>query len=358
MPRNTRIIHHDMHHAPLRHLRWLATSICLLLTLFQSSPVDGQVIVANNVDFECCTGTGGGRITVFDRHDVGDVAPQRIIEGDATGMYAPFSVAVDLENKELFVLNNGILEVPGSVTVYNLDDNGNVSPKRTLHHTSGLGNPEGFAVDPVNDELYIHEDFGLIYVFDRAASGSATPLRTLDWSDGQGLQGDVALDLVNDELFTTNEGRILVFPRTASGDDQPIRVISGANTGVPYNARLVVDPRRDEIIVGGDSSIRVFSRIADGNVHPLRVIEGPTTGLSNIHGVALDQSSRTIFVTDRSDNAVLAFPQLAEGDVTPIRKITGIETRLEDPLEVVVSGFVFEDGFESGDPSGWSTAHP
>lgn len=355
MARKTRIIRHAVQNVLLGQSGSLAVSLCLLLALFQSSPVGGQIIVANHPVNE------NGYITIFERGDDGDVAPVRVIVGSATGLYAPYSVAVDLENHELFVLNNGKTEVFGSITVYDLDDDGNVSPKRTLQPTGpfGLLNSVGLAVDPINDELYIHEDFGLIHVFDRAASGSATPLRTLDWSDLSAGQGDVALDLVNDELFVLNStDGLLVFPRTASGDDQPIRKIVGSNTGLGDAKTLVVDPVRDELIVGGGSSIRVFSRSADGNVEPLRVIEGPATGLSHVGGIALDPSWRTIYATLENDDAVVAFPRTAVGNVPPLRTIIGTTTNIDNPFGCVVSGFVFEDGFENGDVNDWSNAVP
>jgi DNA-binding beta-propeller fold protein YncE len=46
-------------------------------------------------------------VTVYAQSANGNVAPLRTIAGAATGLDAPFGVAVDTVNNELFVANNG-----------------------------------------------------------------------------------------------------------------------------------------------------------------------------------------------------------------------------------------------------------
>ena len=57
---------------------------------------------------------------------------------------------------EIFVDNSR----SSSVTVYSRTANGNIAPLRTLSGAAtGLNSPEGLAVDAVNNELFVANDF-------------------------------------------------------------------------------------------------------------------------------------------------------------------------------------------------------
>src|SRR5215831_20239568 len=78
---------------------------------------------------------------------------------------------------ELFVTNQGI----NSVTVYTRTANGNVAPLRTISGgATGLGFPEGIAVDTVNNEMFVANENSLsVTVYARTANGNVAPLRTI-----------------------------------------------------------------------------------------------------------------------------------------------------------------------------------
>jgi 6-phosphogluconolactonase (cycloisomerase 2 family) len=82
-------------------------------------PESGDLYVANDI---------GNSILVFRGTDQGDVAPRRVIKGNATSLNSPTGVFVDGKNKELWVANMG----NSSATVYPLGANGNVTPLRTI----------------------------------------------------------------------------------------------------------------------------------------------------------------------------------------------------------------------------------
>jgi len=82
-------------------------------------PETGDLYVANDI---------GNSILVFRETDQGDVAPRRVLKGNATGLSSPTGVFVDGKNKELWVANMG----NSSATVYPLTANGNVAPVRTI----------------------------------------------------------------------------------------------------------------------------------------------------------------------------------------------------------------------------------
>jgi uncharacterized repeat protein (TIGR01451 family) len=75
-----------------------------------------------------------GSILAFRRTDTGDVAPIRRLEGSATMLCNPLSVALDLSVDELVVANSNVApgSCPQSITTYTRTATGNTAPKRTL----------------------------------------------------------------------------------------------------------------------------------------------------------------------------------------------------------------------------------
>jgi hypothetical protein len=68
-----------------------------------------------------------------------------------------------------------------SITVYGRTSSGNAAPIRTIvGAATGLSNPVGIAVDPVNNELLATNiNINTITVYSRTATGNVAPLRTI-----------------------------------------------------------------------------------------------------------------------------------------------------------------------------------
>ena len=141
-----------------------------------------------------------------------------------------------------------------SVTVY--DKGTGVLKRRIAGSNTQIDRPTGIAIDEVNAELYVANDFGdSITVYERTAEGNAAPKRTLAGS-ATGLVGPVglAVDPAHNELFVSNyraddAGSITVYGRTASGNTAPIRTIQGSATGLDAPQGLGLDPLHGEIFV-------------------------------------------------------------------------------------------------------------
>lgn len=298
------------------------------------------------------------RVNVFARTATGDVTPLRSIQGPATLLYQPAGIAVDEVHGELFVVDSG----RGRISVFPLGADGDTAPLRTLEGpATGFVNPLGVVVDAAHGEIFV-ADYDMVAgvkVFSRTAAGDTAPLRTLTSVNRCTY---LALDPLHDELLVaaTWHGVVKVFDRAASGAAAPLRELWGGVTGINEPRGIAVDLANDELLVGDayNYSIRVFARTATGNVAPQRVIQGPLTGLAYPHGIFVDPLHDEILVANRSGgntSAMTVFDRLAEGDVAPLRTVAGPATGLSWSMDVaVIAHAVFDDGFESGDLSGWS----
>ena len=83
-------------------------------------------------------------ITVYDMDAQGNTPPLRTISGPKTQLNWPTAVTVDSKRGEIFVAN----DTADLVTVYKITDNGDVAPTRILKGTKTMiKNPTGVAVD-------------------------------------------------------------------------------------------------------------------------------------------------------------------------------------------------------------------
>ncbi len=261
--------------APIRKIVGGATGL--------SGPFAVAVDVVNNELFVANVNS----ITVYALAATGNIAPLRTLAGAATGLNHPLHVAFDSVNDELVVANNFD---PGTVTVYSRTASGNAAPIRTLSGAStGLLFPISVTVDTASNELFVANNNGSsalssITVYSRTANGNTGPLRTIKGANTGLINPDgTALDLVNNELVVADcKGAISAFARTSDGNVSPLRTIVGANTGLNCAIGIAVDTVNNEVEVTSyfNNSVRAYARTANGNVAPARVIAGAATGLS------------------------------------------------------------------------------
>jgi len=275
-------------------------------------------------------------ITVYNRADVGNVAPKRTVQGPLTGLNVPKLIHVDLTNNEMAVANGG----NNSITIYNRLDNGNVAPLRTIAGAlTGLSNPTGVFIDAVNNEILV-TNWGnhTITVYNRLANGNVAPLRTITTAPGGaqvgiGNPGALALDLVNNEIGATNcvsHPRVAIWNRLDNGQVAPKRVLSGANSRISRSTHGIwIDTVNNEIVVpsGSENSILVFNRLDSGDVAPKRVIQGSLTTITSASkGVMVDNVNNEIVMPKGTDgtglHSVGVWDRLANGNVAPKRSFS------------------------------------
>ena len=190
--------------------------------------------------------------------------------------------------------------------------NGNVAPKRVIEGqaTNLSRTMHGIAYDAIHDEIVIPVALsGAVLVFKADASGEVPPLRAIQGTRTRLVRPHtVAVDPVNNEILTADPSMraVVVFERLANGNVAPKRVISGPKTGLLDIVGLDVDPIRNVIVAasrkgnGDKVGIFVFDRLANGDVAPKRFIGGPNSKLAHFRQVTIDPGTGNIFLAQQN----------------------------------------------------------
>ena len=190
--------------------------------------------------------------------------------------------------------------------------NGNVAPKRVIEGqaTNLSRTMHGIAYDAIHDEIVIPVALsGAVLVFKADAAGEVPPLRAIQGTRTRLVRPHtVAVDPVNNEILTADPSSraIFVFDRTASGNVAPKRVISGELTGLLDIVGLDVDPIRNVIVAasrkgnGDKVGLFVFDRLANGDVPPKQFIGGPNSKLAHFRQVTIDPATGNIFLAQQN----------------------------------------------------------
>ncbi|PYQ92826.1 MAG: hypothetical protein DMF97_21020 [Acidobacteria bacterium] len=190
--------------------------------------------------------------------------------------------------------------------------NGNVAPKRVIEGqaTNLSRTMHGIAYDALHDEIVIPVALsGAVLVFKADATGEVPPLRAIQGTRTRLVRPHtVAVDPVNNEILTADPSSraIFVFDRTASGNVAPKRVISGERTGLLDIVGLDVDPIRNVVVAasrkgnGDKVGLFVFDRRATGDVPPRQFIGGPNSKLAHFRQVAIDPATGNIFLAQQN----------------------------------------------------------
>jgi 6-phosphogluconolactonase (cycloisomerase 2 family) len=257
----------------------------------------------------------GDSIVVFNHDANGDVEPVRELHVAHRG----FAVAVDEEKEEMFLSVNN----PPQVAVYRKTASGEEKPVRVLRgeHTR-LADAHGIAIDLENKLLFVNNwgsftteasvsggrsDSASITIYALDAKGDSAPLRVIQGPRTQlNWPGTMALDPASGDLYVADDNgqSLLVFRgSTDNGDVAPTRVIAGNKTGLSYPVGLTIDSKNKELwaVNLGNSSATVYPLDANGNVAPLRRIRSaPSNKVSLRFGktstVAYDTKREQILV--------------------------------------------------------------
>jgi hypothetical protein len=302
---------------------------------------------------------GGNYVTIYPLGASGDVAPTASIDGGATGLSGPSSIALDPRGN-IYVLNSEGKPSPfGTITVYPPGSNGNVDPIATVAGpNTGLKSSKAIAVDSAG-RIYaasLQSTFGCdanITVYHSLSNGNVNPVATICGDDTHlSNPYGVAVDSSKNMYVTSLGGgghlsgaAILIFPPGSNGDSPPIRTITGPNTGLTTPIGIALDSH-DNIYVtsndergirGGVGTITVFAAGADGDVKPLYTIDGPTPRhvphmipIVRLGAIAVDPTGSIYVEAASSDPAseesILVYPPHASGNAKPIAIISGDET--------------------------------
>ncbi len=244
---------------------------------------------------------GGSSILVFDNVSTlaGNIAPTRVISGNATTLSAPVDIALDTTNDLLYVADgNSILVFASASTV-----NGNTAPAHSINMGIAVA---GLLSDGANNQLYLTDSGdnavdrldsanaqNVVGIVGGAIAGADTKLSS---PSGLALDGSNRLYVSN----ATAPVSITVYPNAsiATGDSLTTFTISGGNTNLQSPQQIVLNRNvgTGELYVADPvaASILIFTNVAtsNGNVSPARTISGANTGLAAnaVNGIALDNT--------------------------------------------------------------------
>jgi hypothetical protein len=225
--------------------------------------------------------------------------------------------------------------------------NGNVAPDRIIEgqDTNLSRTMHGLAYDPVNDEIIVPVALsGAILVFRGGAVGNEPPVRVIQGPNTGLIRPHTAnVDPDSGEILAGDpSGRaVLIFDRLANGDAKPKRVISGSKTGFREIVGVASDTKNNAIVVasrtvGGPNGLFVFNRLDNGDVAPKRTISGPLTGaLGRFRQLSVDPDRGKIYLAVQAFRAQEPTPQKAADLYTneaSLKKLREAEDRGEDAV--------------------------
>ena len=298
---------------------------------------------------------GGNYVTIYPLGSSGNVAPIASIDGGATGLSSPMSVALDPRGN-----------------IYVLNDQGKPSPFATITGpNTGLKSSKSVAVDSAG-KIYtasLESSFGCdanISVFHALSNGNVNPVATICGDDTHVSNPfGVAVDSSRN-IYTTslgggglNSAAILVFAPGSNGDSPPLRTITGPNTGLTSPVAIALDSHSNIYVTsndergtrGGVGTITIFAANADGDVKPLSTINGPTPRhvphmipIVRLGAIAVDPTGNIYVAAMSSDPAseesILVYPPHASGNAKPIATITGDDTAIFGAAGIAIGPYL------------------
>jgi sugar lactone lactonase YvrE len=234
------------------------------------------------------------KITTYANADAtnGNLTPNANVQGAATLLSKPTTLAVNTANDLVFVADIG---APNRILVYSdasvVTFNGNLAPTRTIQSTD-LADPFGINFG-ANDELYVADNTGSkVVVFDNASNlnGTVAATRIITSAAFSGLF-DVFVDK-SDRMYVVNSA-------------------------------------------GGGNKINIFNNASTLNGLKTPDITLTVQGAVDLTAIAID-ATNTGYIVDRGTNAVFAYDNIAtrNGTFPPDRTISGSVTQLSGPIRV------------------------
>lgn len=236
--------------------------------------------------------------------------------------------------------------------------NGNVAPDRIIEgqNTNLSRTMHGLAYDDLHDEIIVPVALsGAVLVFRGGATGDEPPLRVIQGSKtGMIRPQTVEVDPVNNEIVAADSSSraILVYDRMANGDVEPKRRIGGDKTLFRDIIGIAIDAKSNLILAStrstdGFSGILMFDRMANGNVAPIRKIGGPMTGaLGAFRQLKVDGERGMVYLAVQGYRGASATPQKAAdlySNEASLKKLRAFESSREDRSErdpFTTAGFI------------------
>jgi hypothetical protein len=274
----------------------------------------------------------------------GNIAPDAFLAGAQTLLAAPSDLVVD-GNGGLLVCNLTAKSITGYADALTLASiNGNVTPTRNVQGAAtGLVAPVSMAISTANDLVFVAEaNAPTVHVYANASTsalnGNVAPIRTITSADMNAPRG---INFgANDELYVANAGNntVSVFANASNlnGIVPASRVITSAAFVGLFD--VFVDQNDTMFVVSGalgGNRIHVINNAAirNGAVSPDFTLT--VVGAVNLTAIAVDSTGHG-YIVDANNAAVYGYDGIAtrNGAIVPDRTLKGINTQLAVPIRV------------------------
>jgi hypothetical protein len=237
-------------------------------------------------------------VTVYAPGATGDAKPIQTIRGRRTALAFPTGIAIDSVNGDIYVLNNKTDSYgEGSITIYKRGATGNVKPAKVIEGLATLLMwPNTLALD-ASGNIYVTNRYNYITFYPAGSAGNASPTRIIAGSLSEmHLPTQVALDATLNVYVANYNGRSAsVYAAGADGNVAPIQAIHGGRTNIAGAFGAAVDADGDIYVANAynnrftalEGRITVYAAGANGDVRPIRTIEGDRTGLTFPTGLVI-----------------------------------------------------------------------
>lgn len=274
----------------------------------------------------CITASQGHAVWIYDATQTGRATPVRTITGSSTGFGFPKGIASSPVNGELFVSLQG-----GLIEVFSMAASGNVARSWTLSGALGGSNVYAVDVDPIAGEV-VSAEYDAGGTISVQASDTGALKRTIAGATTKlGHVSSLVIDHVHGELFAGQQDptgafqQIVTFDLTANGDVAPKRVLGSSASAAAASWTVAYDALADELFsaCNCNNQIAVYDRSASDGAPPKPTMQ--VTGLTTVYGLLLDTASDTIWAVGNagfSTVMIVEVPRGGSGAVAPLR--TGI----------------------------------
>lgn len=276
----------------------------------------------------------------------GNIAPSANLAGAQTQLSQPTDIVLDV-NGSLLVTNNGTNSITTYADAADLSGiNGNVAPLRNVQGAATLLNiPASLAFRTTSDLLFV-SDIGTdaVQVFQGASTsgfnGNLAPIRTItsgNFTDPIGINFGAG-----DTLYVADSviPRVAVFDNasTLNGNVTATRTITSAAFTALFDVFVDTANNRMFVVDFGDDQIHVFNNAStrNGNIAPDVTLTVP--GAGQLTAIAVDANG-VGYIVDNTLNAVYSYDNIAtrNGTIAPDRTLQGAATQLNGPIRVFLS---------------------
>jgi hypothetical protein len=313
------------------------TTVVTVMTVAVPKPI---LYVANLV---------GNNVTAYDITNPsslnGNTPPNANLAGGQTLLAAPLDLVIN-KNGGLLVADQVGPSVTGYADALNLGSiNGNVAPTQNLQGgATTLVNPISLAINAGNDLLFVAETaLNVVHVYANATtiSGNTAPTRNITSANillARGINFGA-----NDELYVANAGNnsVSVFANASNlnGTVNASRVITSPvfqglfDVFIDNNDRMYVLNS-----VNGPTNknqVNMFANAASRNGVVQPDVSLTVSGALNLTAIAVDSAGNG-YIVDVANNAVYGYNNIftRNGTIAPDRTLKGADTQLIAPIRL------------------------